>query len=91
MKLQMVVSHNNDKSFQKALATARNIFEKVRDQNESRIRSKCRHIMVEAYQGMEQFEEAAILIKDSLEQHRNNIQTLKFQMRDALHGEYLQK
>jgi hypothetical protein len=86
MKLQMAVSQNNDKSFQKALAAARNIFEKVRDKNESRIKSKCRNIMAEAYQGMEQFEEEAILIKDNLELHSNNIQTLILQMRDALHG-----
>jgi hypothetical protein len=32
--------------------------------------------MAEAYQGMEQFEEAAILIRENLEYHSNNIQTL---------------
>jgi hypothetical protein len=42
--------------------------------------------MAEAYQGMEQFEEAAILIRENLEYHSNNIQALILQMRDALHG-----
>jgi hypothetical protein len=86
MKLQMAVSHNNEKSYQRALATARNIFEKARDKSESKIKSKCRNIMAEAYQGMEQFDEAAMLIKDNLEMHSNNIQTLILQMRNSLHG-----
>jgi hypothetical protein len=42
--------------------------------------------MAEAYQGMQQFEEAAMLIKDNLEMHSNNIQTLILQMRDSFHG-----
>jgi hypothetical protein len=82
MKLQLAVSHNNEKSYQKALAIARNIFEKVRDKSESKIKSKCRNIMAEAYQGMEQFDETAMFIKDNLEMHSNNIQTLILQMRD---------
>jgi hypothetical protein len=41
--------------------------------------------MAEAYQGMEQFEEAAMLIKENVELHSNNIQTLILQMKDALH------
>jgi hypothetical protein len=42
--------------------------------------------MAEAYQGMENFDEAEKLIKDNLKLHSNNIQTLILQMRDALHG-----
>jgi hypothetical protein len=86
MKLQKAVSHNNEKSFQRALNEARNIYEKIRNKGESRIKSRCRNVMAEAYQGMEQFEEAAILIRENLEYHSNNIQALILQMRDTLHG-----
>jgi hypothetical protein len=39
MKLQLAVSHNNEKAFQRALSIARNIFEKVRNKDESKVKN----------------------------------------------------
>jgi hypothetical protein len=84
--LQMEASHNNRQAYQRALNTARNIFERhLRKDDESIIKGQCRDVMADPYQGFDKIEETSKFIQKKMELLQNSVKTYKLLMRDALH------
>jgi hypothetical protein len=85
--LQTAQSLIGENRFSKALRTANEIWEKIKENGqEDETKKNCRNILTEGYQGEDNWEDVAIFNQENLISHANDMKILILALRDAVHG-----